>query len=225
MLLVFAFMFGVVTQSGYCIGDNILRTFGFKAWSKESVDHWVNGFHYTVIFSLVFAILGYAGVKKYLKNIYPKLVNNLPLIVIILFFTSNLLFNWGYGIVMSFAKGVNAVDYFPTQSNCNYTVDPANSEISYFYTITLNNYSKDTVKFNMQVQRPLYNNNYIMVNVIALDAKGRQTFKEFILEPKEKEVFQFTIKKPDNKLHSANGSIQKPKIIIFDGKNSKEFKI
>lgn len=222
-LLVFAFIFSAMTHSGYCLGDSILRSIGFKAWSKESTELTVNGFHNTLLFSFALAVLGYIGVKHYLKSIYPRLVNSLPFIVIILCFTSNLLFSWGYGIVLSFSKGVNAVDYFPAQSNCNYTLDPANSEISYSYQIALKNYSDDTVKFNMQVQKPSYNNSINMSYVITLDAQRRHTLKEFILEPKEEEMFQFTIKNPDNKLNSIN-SIQRPKIIIFDGKNSKEFK-
>jgi len=54
----------------------------------ESAERSVSGFHYTVLFSLTFAILGYLAAKHYLKEIYPKLVKHLPLIVIILFITS-----------------------------------------------------------------------------------------------------------------------------------------
>ncbi len=222
-LLIFAFMFGVMTPSGFCIGDSVLRSIGLKAWSNESAERAVIGFHNTFLFSLAFAILGYTGAKHNLKNIYPKLVEKLPLIAVILFLSSSLLFNWGYSVVLSFSKGVNAVDYLPEQSSCNYTIGPANNEILYSYQITLRNYSKSMVKFNMQVQKP--SNDWInMSDVMTTDVQGQQPLREFILEPEETKEFQFKMKNQDTENSSSFfGSLHRPNIVIFDEKSSREF--
>lgn len=224
-LLIFAFMFGVTTPSGYCLGDSIIRALGFKAWSMESAEHITNGFHYTFLFSLAFAILGYAGAKYNLKEIFPKLAKKLPLIVIILFFTSTLLFTWGYGLVLSFSKGVNAVDYVPAQSNCNFASDQFTDLVSYSYQITLKNHSNNAVKFNMQVQNPLNNSSVTMWDVSAINAQGKQTLKEFTLQPREQKTNRFVMEVQDPKRSSINGSMNRPNIIISNKESSRHFKV
>lgn len=223
-LLIFAFMFGEMTQSGYCMGDNIIRALGFKAWSMESAKHSTNGFHYTVLFSLAFAILGYEGAKHYLKDIYPKLLKKLPLIVIILFFTSAQLFTWGYGVVLFFSEGVNAVNYIPAQSDCNYISDPPHDLISYSYQITLKNHSNNAVKFNMQVQKPS-RDSVTMWGVTATNAKGKQTLKEFTLHPREQKEIRFVMKSRDSQYSDIGGSMNGPNIIIFNKESSRQFKV
>lgn len=227
-LLIFAFMSGVMTPSGYCIGDNILRLLGFKAWSKETAVHSFSGFHNTIFLSIALAIPGYLGTRHYLKNIYPRLVEKLPVIVIILFFTSSLIFNWGYGIFLSFCEGVNGVDYLPAQSYCNYILDPANNEVSYSYQITLKNYTNQTVEFKMQVQKPsvgkLPYDTVIMSDVTTVEPQGQHTIKEFILPPKVKEEFQFTIKDQNDNNTYGNGSMQRPNIKIWHENSIREFK-
>lgn len=221
-LLVFAFMFSIMTQSGYCIGDNILRGFGFKAWSKESVEHYTNGFHYTVLFSLVFAILGYAGAQRFLKELYPKLINSLPLIVIILFFSSAQIFTLGYGVFLSFSKGVNAVDYLPSQSNCNYMLNEESGHISYSYKIVLKNYGNDNTNFNMRVQKPS-TGDYTMIDVTQINTEGKQIIKEFSLQGGEQKQFDFLLENQDTE--HITGSMHRPNITIFNKEASREFKV
>jgi hypothetical protein len=223
-LLIFAFMFSSMTQSGYCMGDNIIRAIGFKAWSMESAQRSVSGFHYTVLFSLTFAILGYLAAKHYLKEIYPKLVKHLPLIVIILFITSTQLVTGGYQAVLSFSEGINAVDYIPAQSNCNYFSNSPNDLISYSYQITLKNYSNDKVKFNMQVQKPS-RDSLTMWDVTATDAEGKQTPTEFTLQPREQKGIRFMMEDQNSQYSNLNGSMHRPNIIIFDKDSRREFKV
>ena len=222
-LLIFAFMFCSTTQSGYCMGDNIIRALGFKAWSMESAELSMNGFHYTVLFSLTFAILGYAAAKHYLEDIYPKLVKNLPLIVIILFITSPQLFTGGYQAVLSLSEGVNAVDYIPAQSNCNYFSDSPNDLISYSYQITLKNYSNDKVQFNMQVQKPSHDS-LTMWDVSASNT-GKQTLTAFTLQPREKKEIRFVMEGRNSKYSSLSGNMHRPNVIIFDKDSRREFKV
>ena len=223
-LLIFAFMFSSMTQSGYCMGDNIIRALGFKAWSMESAERSVNGFHYTVLFSLTFAILGYAAAKHYLKDIYPKLVKNVPLMVIILFITSTQLFTWGYQAVLSLSEGVNAVDYIPAQSNCNYFSDSPNDLISYSYQITLRNYSNDKVKFSMQVQKPSHDS-LTMWDVTASNTEGQQTLTAFTLQPREKKEVRFVMEGRNSKYSGLSGNMHRPNIIIFDKESRRQFKV
>lgn len=223
-LLVFAFMFGVSTQSEYCMGDSFLRALGLKAWSMESAEHSTNGFHYTLLYSLAFAILGYVGAKHYLQDIFPKLVNKLQLIVIILIFTSTQLFTWGYGVVLSFSEGVNAVDYITAQSNCIYTSDSPDDLLSYQYQIILKNYSNQTVKFNMQVQKPS-TDAVTMWNVTAANLQGQETLKEFTLYPREQKQFRFVMDNRDDEHSFTSGSMSRPNITIFNQESSRQFKV
>ncbi|MEN6325234.1 MAG: hypothetical protein ABFD18_03360 [Syntrophomonas sp.] len=222
-LLIFAFMFSVTTPSEYCMGDNILRALGLKAWSKESIELRTNGFHYTFLFSLAFAVLGYAGSTRFLKELYPKLVNSLSLVVLILFFTSTPLFTWGYGVALSFSQGINAVDYLPAPSNCYYTSNKSDKLIPYSYQITLKNYSHDAVKFNMQVQKPGHWDT--MMDVTKTNEQGKRTLKEFVLEADEQRQFSFIIEGSNPEKHAITGSINSPNITLFDQSNSKQFKV
>lgn len=222
-LLIFAFMFSVTTPSEYCMGDSILRGLGLKAWSKESIELRKNGFHYTFLFFLAFAVLGYAGSTRFLKEFYPKLVNNLASIVLILFFTAAPLFNWGYGVALSFSQGINAVDYLPTHSSCNYTATMSNEMISCSYKITLKNHSHDAVEFNMKVQQPGHLDT--MMDITETNKQGKRTLKEFVLEAGEQRQFSFSIENRNPEEHSITGSFNRPNITISDESNSKQFKV
>lgn len=222
-LLIFAFLFSAMTPSGFCLGDNIIRALGFKAWSKESAEHTVNGFHYTVLYSLTFGIVGYLAARHYLKNIYPKLVKNLPLLVIILFITANQLFTWGYHAVLSFSEGINAVDYIPAQSNCNYVSDPTNELISYSYQITLRNYSNDIVKFNMQVQKPSHDS--LTMWYVTASTEGKQTLAEFTLQPREQKGIRFVMEDQNPQKANLSGSMHRLNIVIFDKESRRQFRV
>ena len=222
-LLIFAFMSSVTTPSEYCLGDNILRGLGLKAWSMESIELRKNGFHYTVLFSLTLAVLGYAGSTRFLKEFYPKLVNNLASIVLILFFTAAPLFNWGYGVALSLSQGINAVDYLPAPSSCNYTSNKSDELIPYSYQITLKNYSHDAVKFNMQVQKPGQWDT--MMDVTETNKQGKRTLKEFVLEAGEQRQFSFSIEDRNPEKHAITGSINSPNITLLEQSNSKQFKV
>lgn len=216
-------MFSVMTESGYCLGDHIIRSLGFKAWSMESAIHRQNGFHYTFLFALAFIILGYAGTKHNLKNIYPRFVKLLPVIVILLFFNATLLFNWGYGLFLSFSYGVYAVDYVPSKSNCNFTSAPVKDVISYSYDITLKNHAKKPVKFNMQVQKPNMDDSVAMWDVRAANSESGPALKQFTLAPREQKEFRFVMEEKDPKQSSYNGSMHRPNLIIFTKDGSRHF--
>lgn len=220
-LLIFAFMFGATTSSQYSLGDSILRFLGLKAWSKESIEHSARGFHYTFFYTVGFAILGYMGAKHFLKEIYPKLINRLPTIVLVLFFTGNLLFSWGYSLVLSFSTGVNAVDYFPAQSNCKYKLNPENNLALFSYSIKLKNYSNDEVKFNMRVQNPSFDD-YIMVDVPDQGSKGNPTLKDFTLLPKEERIVTFSF---NDESQYQSGNMNRPNIAIFNQESIREFNV
>lgn len=221
-LLIFGFMFGVMTESGYCLGDHIIRSLGFKAWSMESAIHRQNGFHYTFLFSLAFIILGYAGTKHNLKNIYPRFVKLLPVIVILLFFNATLLFNWGYGLFLSFSDGVYAVDYVPSKSNCNFTSDQFDDVITYNYDISLKNHANKKVTFNMQVQKPLFET-AAMWDVRSANSKSGPALKQFTLAPREEREFRFVMEEKDPGHSSYNGSMHRPNLIIYNTDGSRQF--
>lgn len=229
-LLIFAFIFSSTTPSEYCPGDNILRFLGLKAWSLESVQHSHNGFHYTVLITIGFAILGYTGAKHFLKEIYPKVVDKLTAIVLILFLFANQLLFLGYGQVLSFSKGINAIDYIPASSNCIFKSNSAPDLISFHYIINLKNYGNDEVKFSMRVQKPSlgYDNRSdvpdVMTDITDNDDQGN-SIKEFILLPKEQKVFPFTITDKNPQHLNTNGNMRSPNITIFTKENSREFKV
>ena len=221
-LLIFAFMLGPTTPGGYCLGDNILRFFGFKAWSLESAQHRTNGFHYTFLFTVGFAILGYAGTKHYLKEAYPRLVKRLSSIVLVLLLTSSQLFMWGYGLALSFSQGINAVEYLPAKSNCQYEFNPATGLTTCSYQITLKNYANNEVKFNLKVQKPSRDDD-IMSDVADQNLEGHKIIKEFTLLPKEQNVFRFVIEDRTPYLLFGSGSISRPNITIYNQESSREF--
>ncbi|PKM76923.1 MAG: hypothetical protein CVU90_10120 [Firmicutes bacterium HGW-Firmicutes-15] len=218
-LLLFAFMFGSTTQSEYSLGDIILRFLGLKAWSLESVGLSRQGYHYTVLYAIGFVILGYVGAKHFLKEVYPKIIELLPTFTLMLFFTSNLLFSWGYGLVLSFSTGVNAVDYFPAQSNCTFKLNPESKLTSFSCNIMLKNYSYDEVKFNLRIQNPYFD--FIMVSLPDQDSQDNPTLKEFTLLPKEEKIVTFSIEDDSNPYTA--GSITRPNITIFNKESRKDF--
>lgn len=223
-LLIFAFIFSTSTTSGYSLGDSIIRYLGLKAWSQESIQHYNNGFHYTFIVGLGLLIVGYVGAKHYLKKIYPVLVSNLPVIVIVLLFTSSSLVNWGHGMVLSFSKGIDAISYIASASDCVYESRPEQEFIEYRYHITLKNYGNDHVKFSLRVQKPP-NNQLTMIDVPDKDALGNRTVKKFYLRPQEQTSFTFTVTEPNQQHLWTNGTLNRPSIIVLTGDKSREFRV
>jgi len=220
-MLIFAFVFGSTTPNGYSLGDSILGFLGLKAWSKESIEHSSRGFHYTFLYTVGLAILGYVGAKHFLQQIYPKLIKRLPKIVLVLFFTGSILLSWGHSLVLSFSTGIKAVDYFPAQSNCNYKLISENNLASFSYNIKLKNYSNDEVKFNMRVQNPAFDD-YIMVDVPDQGFKGNPILKEFTLLPKEERVVTFSF---EDESQYWSGNMRRPNIAIFNQESIREFNV
>lgn len=210
-------MFGATTSSEYSLGDSILRFWGLKAWSQE---YSARGFHYTILYTVGFAILGYIGAKHFLQEIYPKLIKRLPTIALVLFFTANILLSWIYGLVLSFSTGVKAVEYFPAQSNCTYRLNPESNLTSFSYNIKLKNYSDNEVNFNMKIQNPYFD--FIMVTVQDQDSQGNTIFKEFTLLPNDEKIITFSFEDDSNPYPA--GNITRPNITIFNKESSKEFK-
>lgn len=221
VLLISAFMLAATTPSGYSWGDSILRALGLKAWSQESVEYSARGLHYTLFYTLGMAILGYWGAKRLLKDVYPKLFKLLPAIVLVLLLTGNQIFTWGHGRVLSCLKGVDAVDYFPALSNCIYQINPLNNMTSFSYHIELENYSNESVAFNLRVQQPS-NTEYTMVDVPAQDSQDNKILNEFTLLPKEKKTLSFSI---EDFHYFSGGSMNRPNLVIFNQDGYKEFNV
>jgi hypothetical protein len=144
--------------------------------------------------------------------------------VIILFLTATPIFTWGYESVLYFSKGVSAVDYIPTDSNCKYKSDFSDKLISYKYHITLKNYSNQPVKFNMQVQKPT-TGTLTMLDVTEENSQGKHVLKEFTLYPREQEQFEFIINNQKNEYSFLDGNMKRPNITIFNKEKSRQFKV
>ncbi|MBO8168181.1 MAG: hypothetical protein H0Z35_03225 [Thermoanaerobacteraceae bacterium] len=75
LAMVFSFSFG----TNFCLGDSILNLLGLKAWSNGD-----SGFHYTILYSIVFLMLGWLLGIKFPNNLGSTLGRKLSIFFAIL---------------------------------------------------------------------------------------------------------------------------------------------
>lgn len=192
---------------------------GIKAWSGQTADHLNTGFHYTLIIGLLLLVGGYCGAKYYLKEIHPRLVkNSFPVFLLLLFLTPSLA-SGSHELAMSFKHGINAVEYIPNASECNYRSElPAGAGI-YNYKIRLKNYSNDKLSFNMRVQKP--DAGGAKIDVPVNDPIGKP--QEFILAPQEEKQFEFELQFRDA-FPNSSGSLKMPQVTLYNSTGTRQFK-
>lgn len=80
VLFIIGTVFPITFRNNLAIGDTLLQSLGLKAWSNGNA-----GYHYTVVYSLIFfaisIILGY----KYRNNLLAKIAGILSIITILIF--------------------------------------------------------------------------------------------------------------------------------------------
>ncbi|MGO1580240.1 MAG: hypothetical protein ACTHWZ_02375 [Peptoniphilaceae bacterium] len=80
IVLLVIFIITSISIKGYCIGDSILESLGFQAWSKSGRQ----GIHYTVLYSLIFLILSIFIGRKYEEDFLAELGMKISLVLLIL---------------------------------------------------------------------------------------------------------------------------------------------
>lgn len=98
------FLFISTTESGFCLGDNILHGLGLPTWTDEKTQ---TGLHVTVLVGLALIAIGYIGAKRNFGVVQPHLASRLPTLVLILLFLSPALAAGVLAISIAFLDGLS----------------------------------------------------------------------------------------------------------------------
>ncbi|WP_159426226.1 hypothetical protein [Desulfolucanica intricata] len=192
-----------------------MESLGLKSWSDDN-----HGFHYTIIYSIIFMMFGWFGAIKFLSDTHPKIVKRIPILLVALLFFAPGIINMGVSISLANSDGINAIDYYYDESSCNYESDEEIAEITHYnYHISLMNHGKEKVDFYLKVELPKHET---MINVTEENNK-ESGLRKFTLRPGEKKKFNFTISLKNDKYMSLEGSMRSPKAVIFNGQGEKIF--
>lgn len=124
-LIIFAILFAWVEENDFILGDYIFSKLGLPVWSNG-----LEGLHYPVVFSLFLIVMALTGFAVYSKETGLGLKR---LVFFTLLFGHSLIqpaFSEVYGMVKSFSPGLEAVDYYRSQSSSTFESTYDNIKIS-----------------------------------------------------------------------------------------------
>lgn len=213
-LIFIAIALPVELTSGFCLGDFLLKKVGLKVWSNGDM-----GIHYTFFYSLILILIGWIGCTITFNRVCPKISNNMFPIILVSLFIVPCFVNIAEDIALSFIGGIKSIEYNYKTSICQYESNSENSTISVNYYIELKNHSKEKINFYMKVESPDYLDNKNMIIVNDEDNK----IKLFTIHPKERKGLNFSFKINNTKNYNRGGTINGPKVIIFNEKEENIF--
>lgn len=217
--MLFSIVFSVDIPNSNDLGDIILKKIGLKPWSSDT-----GGFHNTVLYALAMFIIGYIGVTRCLKDIYPRFTKSLPLILMLVLFIMPSALSLTNTTIKSMSNGINAIDYNRKLSSCDYSVDNAGTfEMS--ANLQFHNYSSKNVTFYIKY-KPYQSITEDVINEEYLTATGSDSDEPqaYTIPPKSTSdllvYFNPTLK---SNVTSLQGSASQLDIIIYTENEEKSF--
>lgn len=218
-------LLGTTTESGFHLGNSIFQFFGIPSWSNGQI-----GLFYPSILALILIVFGLGitlrrfGLKKLIIVIFLGHLLASPLV------------DWGRGIYLKGAGGLDAIEYNRQASKFDISAKRPNDMIQIKGTVTLTNYSSEQVQFGLKLRPKDYEKNRDrgwFLQDIALyeqDTEGPAGFKAepeglFVLGPGETRRLEVCSSIPNyNRFSSMTGMLSGPDLVLSDGQQEKYFK-
>jgi hypothetical protein len=148
LLMVFGIAFASQDKNGFSFGDRILQRIGLEAWSNPEQNM---GFHYTVLYSLVFIIGGWWGAVRLLKEIHPKIDRRMVVLFFItLFFLAHPINTVVKQMYYSWQSGIDAIEYYPKESRCTVSRMDENGPATLDCQFTFENHQSYPQRFRIK---------------------------------------------------------------------------
>ena len=225
-----AFVINVESPStGYTIGDHLLLALGLNDLADLSTE----SSYYLFILTILILCIGWLMVRYFWRETQEPRFIYVIIMTSLLFALAEPVYSIGYNAQFNFAKGLNAIEFYPNRSSITFYMD--NGEYLANYSIALENHSEQKVEFYLQTQAlygtPLYIPGQIMYEEITnISEEGSISPLLFTLEGKERKILQFA-----NILSQAqNLDIQyddillssntRPLIFLYDEESKRAFK-
>lgn len=219
-IFILAFIMIYETDFSKSFGDKFLDGIGLKAWSNGNT-----GLHYTFFLFISMVVAGYTGTRHFLKDEYPKIAKRMPVIIILLLLFTQPVMSSVNGVVKSYSKGLNAIEYISDGSKMDFKSNEDDTHLRFDCSINLKNYGQEKLVFYIKY----FPNEYIKADyvedeyAIAVDDNGKP--REFILSPKSETILNATFEmKQKQSIHSGVGSISRFSIALFNDHQTKEFR-
>jgi len=218
-LIIFAILFVWVQENDFILGDYIFGKLGLPVWSNG-----LEGIHYPVVFSLFLIVMALIGFMVYSKETSPGLKK---LAFFTLFFGHLLIqpaFSEVYGMVKSFSPGLEAIDYYRSQSTSTFESTYDNKFLKINSKLSFVNYSQVSQEVYVKLLPDKYPERLTNDdNIIATDGESLKP-KKFILHPKSQTTVNASfIAKPKEDLMNASGSFNGTDVIIYNDNQVEKF--
>jgi hypothetical protein len=173
-LILFAFVTGLTTLTGFSLGDKILLMLGIPAWSNGQT-----GSHYTIILTIILLAAGVFVAKKEMTG--RRLIALIALCILISPWIASLTKSLYYKT----QKGLATVEYDFINSHFNLrdSEDSKNLEVAGLIIVT--NYGRNPVKVGIKISsNNLLQHNWFSEDVVLTETKNDEEL--LTLSPGEK---------------------------------------
>jgi hypothetical protein len=219
ILLLFSIIFSMNIQGRNALGDVILKNIGLKPWSGDT-----GGFHNTILYSLVMFMIGFLGGTYFLKDLCPKLIKRLPLLLFICFLLLPSLSTAVIHTVKGLSSGLDAIDYDREESYCEYETDGYGNLIMSAH-LPLCNYSNKTISLSVKlIPDETFADDVLKDGMITANISGTQEPIVLALAPHSTAYtnLYFRARVKDG-VSNVKGSMSQVDIIIFTEDEEKTF--
>lgn len=224
LFLIIGMLGYILTQklrSGISLLDMIFVKYGLNIWSDiSSVNSIPDIVCYVII--VVFFIVAIFCFREY--SIKTKMVLIIFICVFMLIIPGCK--NPAEDFYLSKLNGIGAVEYLQDKSRIKFNNDDNTKLMHIVYEITLKNHSNKETSLNLKIELPECIDSYDeeIKNMAVLIPKEYLTEKLTLL-PKGEKKFTFQTYNKLNDKKSTSGEISRPKIIIYNDNEEKEYVI
>jgi hypothetical protein len=205
--MIFAFLIGVSTPSGFSLGDKLFNLVGLPAWSNGQV-----GFYFPwALWLLVLAAL-WMGRELGGKRL-------LVVFILVIMLTPRVV-SWSEAIYYKAHSGIWAIDYDPSNSQIDYASESDNHTLAVSGQLALTNYGGGPVTFGIKVlDDTLPPGEVIFPKGIILNGEdGAKDSEQFTLEPGERRSIDVhTISLTEANFQGVSGELGGPDLVLFTG--------
>lgn len=204
-LIILAFIFGVSTQSGFSLGDEIFWDLGISPWSNGQF-----GFHYTIIVSLILLIVGGITAKT---EVPPRRIGGLILFLIVL---SPLIVSLIKPVYFKMHSGLGAIEYEYKRSYFDKRSSENNKELNITGQIVLTNYGRDSLEIGIKIpSNDRIQQEWLSNDLILTEKEGSEENRRFKLPPGERRIISTFSTVPSKKGTFESGTMNGPNLILF----------
>ncbi len=219
LLILFSITFTLEIPNENVVGDILLINIGLKPWSSDT-----GGFHIALLYAFAMFLIGYLGVIYYLRNIYPRFIKKLPILLCLFLLIMPYMLSLSYKATLTLSNGIDAIDYISEKSKCDYEL-AENGYLILDAHLQFHNYSNKDVTFYIKyIPNDTFIETIIDEDILAATLPDTDEQQAFTIPPKTTENLKAYFKAPIiTDMTNLKGSSSPFDIILYTDVDERQF--